>query len=312
MTQRPGALPDLSARELQAVCSIAEAGSFMAAALTLGVSQPALTRMVQRVEHALGLALFRRTTRRVEVTPAGQEFVALAARILSDLRISYENMREVSDQQRGQVIVSAVMSVAHVQLPRIVARYRASRPRVEVHLREGVQGTVLDDLRSGVADIGVGYLDGVPGELEGIALAREVFHVVMPRTHPLARRRRVSLQDVAACALVSLPRESQTRRLIDGLATAAGLTLQHAVTVHQFATLMPCVQAGVGIAIVPGAAVPWAVGAGLATKPLAAPALTRTIGALLIRERGLTPSAQGFLADLRQGWAQAAATTPVH
>ncbi len=301
-----GVIPDLSSRELQAVCRIAEYGSFMAASLALEMSQPALTRTVQRVEQALGLALFRRTTRRVEVTPAGQEFIALANRILNDLRISFENMREISDEQRGQVIVSAVMSVAYTQLPRIVSRYRASRARIEIQLREGVHGTVLEDVRSGIADIGVTYVDEVSAEFSSIPLAREAFHVVMPRAHPLSGKAGVTLDDVSGFAMVSLPRESQTRRLIDGLASAAGLTLRHAVTVSQFATVMQCVRARVGVAIVPGGAVPSALSAGLVSRPLAKPSVSRTMGAVLLKERSPTPSARGFLTQLQADWSGSA------
>src|SRR5262245_53305800 len=99
------------------------------------MSQPALTRTVQRVEQALGLQLFRRTTRRIGVTPAGEEFIALANRVLDDLRLSFGNMQEIAGEQRGQVIVSTVMSVAYNQLPRIVAGYRASKPGIEIQLR---------------------------------------------------------------------------------------------------------------------------------------------------------------------------------
>jgi DNA-binding transcriptional LysR family regulator len=295
-------IPDLSSRELQAVCAIAEHGSFMAASLTLKVSQPALTRTVQRVEQALGLALFQRTTRRVEVTPAGHQFIALANRILDDLRISFESMRDISDAQRGQVIVSAVMSAAYTQLPRIVAMYRESRPRVEIRLREGVHGTVLEDVRSGVADIGITYVDEVRAEFSSIPLAREAFHVVMPNGHPLSNKVGVTLGDAARYAMVSLPKGSQTRQLLDGLASSAGLTLQHAVTVGQFATVMQCVRERVGLAIVPGGAVPSAVSAGLVSVPLARPSISRTMGVVLINDRGLTPSAQGFLAQLQAAW----------
>jgi DNA-binding transcriptional LysR family regulator len=151
-------IPDLSSKELQAVCTIAEYGSFMAASLTLNVSQSALTRTVQRVEQAVGLELFRRTTRRIEITPAGQEFIALSNRILADLRISFESMREISDEERGLVIASAVMSVAYTQLPGILARYRQARARIQIQLREGVHGGVLEDVRSGVSDFGIDHV----------------------------------------------------------------------------------------------------------------------------------------------------------
>jgi DNA-binding transcriptional LysR family regulator len=296
------AIPDLTSRELQAVCVIAEQGSFMAAALTLKVSQPALTRTVQRVEQALGLQLFRRTTRRLEITPAGQQFIALANRILDDLRISFGNLREISHEQRGQVIVSAVMSVAYNQLPGIVAGYRRSRPRIEIQLREGVHGTVVEDVRSGVADLGLTYVDDIPEDFSSIALGREAFHVVMPRGHQLSGKSGIALAEVARYAMVSLPKDSQTRRLLDGLAAAAGFSLQHVVTVSQFATVMQCVHAGVGLSIVPGGAVAGALRAGLICRPLAQPSVSRTMGVVVLKDRALTPSAQGFLNHLQEHW----------
>ncbi len=298
----PAAIPDLSSRELLAVCSIAEHGSFMAASLTLHMSQPALTRTVQRVETAIGLEIFRRSTRRVEITPAGQEFIALANRILSDLRISFENMRDISDEQRGRVIVSAVMSVSYSQLPRLVAGYRLTRQRIEIQLREGVHGTVIDDVRSGVADLGITYIEDITPEFDSLDLGLEAFHVVMPKGHALAAKNGVVLADLSAVALVSLPKEAQTRRVLDGLALVHGIELQHAVTVHQFATVMQCVYAGVGLAVVPSGAIPTAMSAGLVARPLEKPAMRRMMGVVMLKGRGLTPSAKGFLAHLKDHW----------
>jgi DNA-binding transcriptional LysR family regulator len=303
-------LPNITARELRAVCAIAEHGSFMAASLTLNMSQPALTRIVQRLERAVGVELFRRTTRRVEVSPAGEKFIAVAERILDDLRISLEGLQEIAGEQRGQVIVSAVMSVAYSRMPRIVAEYRASRPRIEIQMHEGVHGTVLESVRSGLSDLGITYIDKVPDEFSSIALGPEAFHVVLPKGHPLSGRKGVTLVQAADYAMVSLPRQAQTRHLLDSLASAAGLTLRHAVTVDQFATLMQCVDAGVGLAIVPGGAVPAALSAGLVSRPLIRPALRRHLGAVLLKGRGLTPSARGFLSHLQSSWATPSGSHP--
>ena len=299
---QPGAIPDLGSRELQALCTIAEYGSFMAAALTLNISQPALTRTVQRVEASLGVELFRRSTRRVEITPAGQEFIDLANRVLSDLSISYENMRSVAQEQRGRIIVSAAMSAAYTQMPRIVARYRESRPNIEIHLREGVHGAVVDDIRSGVADLGVTYLEFIADDFAVVELGREVFHVVMPKDHPLAGSDGIRIGDLADTPLVSMPKSSHMRKLFDGVASLAGIRFQHAITVHHFATAMACVRASVGITLVPGAAVPAAIGAGLVSRPLVEPKLERPVGVLFLQHRSPTPLVSGFLAHLKEHW----------
>src|SRR3974390_1411674 len=109
---QPANVPDLTARQLHAVLAVAEYRSFIAAAAFLKTSQPALTRTIKQIETALGVSLFSRSTRQVAITEAGKEFAALAERLLSDLKIGIENMRELGEQQRGQIIVSSIMSLA--------------------------------------------------------------------------------------------------------------------------------------------------------------------------------------------------------
>src|SRR5215472_3991553 len=178
----PSNVPDLTTRQLHAVLAVAEYNSFIAAASFLKTSQPALTRTIRRVEDVLGVRLFDRSTRRVAITAAGKEFVAVAERMLNDLRISVGSMREIGAEQRGRIIVSSIMSVANGLFPAIVAKYRASRPGVEIVLREGVHGTVLEDVRGGAAD-----LDDVPDFVAAKRMSREVFEVILPRNHPLIK-----------------------------------------------------------------------------------------------------------------------------
>lgn len=295
-------LPDLSARQLEAVLALAQYGSFVAAAAHLRISQPALTRAVKRLEASLGVRLFERTTRRVQITAAGREFAAVAERMLNDLGITVQSVREVAEERRGLVVISSVMSVAGGVLPAIVAAYRADRPGVEIHIREGVHATVLEDVRSGVADFGIGYVDDLPEFVVGTALSRETFCVVMPARHRLAQRRSLSLGDLRDEAVIGLPTESRTRRTLDAAAASAGITLRQTVIVGQFATLMGLVAAGVGVGIVPKGATRSLLARGLRSVPLGEPRLTRRLGLIALREREPTPAASGFLALLKCRW----------
>lgn len=294
------AVPDLTARQLQAVLAVAEYGSFIAAASLMKTSQPALTRTIKRVEQVLGVALFERSTRRVHITAAGREFIAVAERMLNDLRITVHSMREIADEQRGQVIVSSIMSVANGALPRLVALYRQDRPGIEIHVREGVHGTVLEDVRSGVADLGITYVDDLPDNVAAIKLGVEAFKVVLPREHPLARHRTLALSALDDVPLVSLPNDSRTRRIIDAAAAAAGITLRHAATVTQFATTLSFVRAGVGLAIVPGSVTADLPHQGLVARPLIKPSLRRELGVITLAGRPLSPAATGLLGLLRK------------
>jgi DNA-binding transcriptional LysR family regulator len=294
--------PDVGTRQLEAVLALAEYGSFVAAAARLRISQPALTRSIKRLEAQLGVQLFERSTRRVQITAAGREFAAVAERMLNDLGITVQSVREVAEERRGLVVISSVMSVAGGVLPAIVAAYRADRPGVEIHIREGVHATVLEDVRSGVADFGIGYVDDLPEFVVGTALSRETFCVVMPARHRLAQRRGLSLGDLRDEAVIGLPTESRTRRTLDAAAASAGITLRQTVIVGQFATLMGLVGAGVGVGIVPKGATRSLLARGLRSVPLGEPRLTRRLGLIALREREPTPAASGFLALLKRRW----------
>src|ERR1700730_7994176 len=220
-------IPDLTSRQLETILALAEYGSFIAAAALLKTSQPAVTRTVKHVEQVLGIKLFDRSTRSVQITDAGKEFVGVAGRMLNDLKITIRSMRELSDQRRGQIIFSTIMSCANGKLPRLVSAYRLDYPCIELHVRDGVHGTVIEDVRSGAADFGITYLGSLPDSFTSIPLGREDFVVVLPRNHELTRKKNLSLSELKGAPLVSLPSDSRTRRLIDGAASAIGLTLNH-------------------------------------------------------------------------------------
>ena len=296
--------PNLNLKELLAIKTVAEYGSFNAAAITLNISQPVLTRTVQRVEQQIGVTLFNRNTRNVEITGAGKEFVALAERVLNDLKIYLEATQDSSAQQHGQVIISSVMSVACTILPRIVAGYKKDRPGVEIFVYEGVHGTVIENLRSGVADFGLTYIDDVPPLFNCKPLSTEALHAVLPKGHHLENRKRIPWKALQNEPLVSLPSDSRTRRMIDATAIACGFHLSHSVTVTQFTTMMRFVANGMGSAIVPEGALADALSIGLTTRPLYEPRVSRVLGIVTLKDRSLTTAAQGLIHQIEKEWKQ--------
>jgi DNA-binding transcriptional LysR family regulator len=295
-------LPDLTSRQLETVLALAEYGSFIAAAALLKTSQPAVTRTIKHVEEVLGVKLFDRSTRSVQITTAGREFVGVAGRMLNDLKITIRSMRELSDQRRGQIIISSIMSVANGKLPGLVSAYRLSYPGIELHVRDGVHGTVIEDVRSGTADFGITYLDDLPDPFEATPLGKEEFTAVLPRQHEFAKRKSVSLSDLKDAPLVSLPGDSRTRRVIDSAAASLGLTLNHVVTVSQFATMLGFVRAGIGLAIAPRSGVASFLGKELSVVPIKGRPLPRDLGLITLKEREASPAAAGLMSLVRSAW----------
>ena len=300
-------VPDIRARELLTIVTLAEYGSFVAAASHLNTSQPALTRTVKRVERVLGVTLFARNTRRVEITAAGREFVAVAERVLNDLRLTVRSLDDVSRQQRGTITISTYSSFASFVVPEAIRRFRQTRPLVEIKLREGRQPDIVADLRSGVADFGVGYKNALPEGLDGALLRSEAVHVLIPTTHALADNRRptVSLAELRNEPLVSAPLEGYVRRLIDGAAAARGFALQHAVTVDRLMTIPHHVAAGVGIGLLPSGCLPLPADDGFHAPLLTDPPLSVDVALITLHGRYQTPAAVSMMELIHELYGQA-------
>jgi LysR family carnitine catabolism transcriptional activator len=298
MAKRDGAAragpADVSSRQLRVVVALARSRSFIGAATLLGLSQPALSRAVQRLERSLGVSLFSRSTRLVSLTAAGRDFLPTAERLLNDLDRHLGRMRELADQQRGYVVVASLMSLAYHVLPTATAAYRRRFPGIDLYLREGVQDAIVADVRGSVADLGIGNVSDVAAPLVAEPLGEEPCLLVLPCRHPLAARRTVSIADLQGEPLISMPPESGLRRLIDSAALTAGVRLHHAITVHQFGTLLSFVRSRLGVAIVPASALPPRGDRTLCVRPLAGPAVTRRVGILMLGDRVLSPAAASF------------------
>jgi DNA-binding transcriptional LysR family regulator len=299
---QPSDVPDLRTRELQTVIALAEYGSFVAAAAYLNTSQPALTRALKRVERVLGITLFSRNTRRVEITAAGREFVAVAERMLHELQLTVQSLSAVTNEQRGRITIATYSAFAINPLPALVRRYRKTRPLIDVRIREGRQLEIIEDVRSGSADFGVGYMDHLPESMEGLPLREEPLYVLIPLSHPLAQGHPASVRlvDLRDEVLICAPSGSYLSRLIDAAALSVGFPLRHTVTVDRLLSILHHVSAGVGIGILPFGCIPaiqW--GEGFHAAPLAEPARSVLVGLITARGRYLTPAAQGMISLIR-------------
>lgn len=289
-------LPDLSARELLAVVAVADSGSFVAATRRLRIGLPTLSRTVKRVERMVGVRLFERTTRRVEITPAGRAFVAIAQRLLSDLQLSLQNLGEVAAEQRGSVAISTFGVFAHEMLPPIFREYLRTRPEIQIQVRSGSCAEALEHVVSGQSDFGITYLDTLPETVHRITLRKEPMYVVLPHDHPLGRNKKVSMSlgELQGVPLVSLRPDTHTRRVLDGAAASAGIWLKHAVIVPGFVDVLSHVSAGIGIGIVPSGAISDRFLTRLKARPLR-PALSVSIGLIALKSRHVTPAASALM-----------------
>src|SRR5215472_16200700 len=287
-------VPNLSMKHLRAVVTLARFGSFIAAASYLHMSQPGVSRIIQQAEARLGVRLFARGTRNVSQTEAGREFIPAAERLLGELLQQSQKIRELDGQMRGQLIVSSLMSISHRVLPAALVTFRQRHPKMHVQIREGLTSAVHEDVRSGIADFGIGNAIDLAEGVIAESIVHEACYVVMPKRHRLGALSFVSFKDIGNEPMISMPSDSGLRRTLDVAASERGVVFNHSIITNQFTSLFDFVAHGLGIAIVPAAVLPPSNGSRIMVKPLR-PAITRRIGILRLAEKSLMPASQAFL-----------------
>jgi LysR family transcriptional regulator, benzoate and cis,cis-muconate-responsive activator of ben and cat genes len=219
------------------------------AAETLAVAQPALSRSITQLETALGTALFHRTRRRVELTPAGRALLDRLEPLLRGLAAVPGDIRALAEGQAGQVKVAFTGLAMATVLPGILREFNRRFPGIRVELNESPTSAQLEMLNTGEIACGFFHPDAtVPAGLSTKLLLREKNGVLLPADHALARRRKLELKDLAEISFVMFPRAHNPGfydRVLAGF-QQAGITPRIADEVWPRANAIGLVRAGLG------------------------------------------------------------------
>ncbi len=232
---------------------VAEELHFGRAAARLHITQPPLSQQIRQLEDELGVLLFRRTKRRVQLTDAGLAFREAAQQMLEQAERAVQVAQRTHRGEIGSLTMGFVGSAMAGMFSDILLTFRARFPDVELTLLELTTGQQVDALRQRRIDIGV--LRPPVGE-EGLAfetLYRESFVVVLPKAHRLAAQRRISLRDLAHEKVVMVPLylEHGMEDDIAACCQRAGCYPQRLPGATQMLTVIGLVAAGMGLSLVP-------------------------------------------------------------
>jgi DNA-binding transcriptional LysR family regulator len=287
-----------SLSDLEAFVAVAELASFRKAADSVHLSQPALSRRIGKLEGALGVRLFDRTTRTVNLTAVGRDFAAKARGLLDELERSLLAMGEVAATRAGEVTVACVPSAAYYFLPDVIRRYHERFPRIRLRIVDEAANTVLAAVTRGEADFGINFIGTQDPDVDFQPILKEPFVAACRRDHPLAARRKVKWAELGAYDFMTVSKSSGNRLLIDLALADVRERPRWFYEVRHVSTLLGLVEAGLGVAAVPQLAMPGAGHPTLAAVPLVEPVVTRTLGLIRRQGRTLSPAAQELYALL--------------
>lgn len=280
--------------DLRAFLAVADLGSFKAAADALHLSQSALSRRVDKLEDALGVLLFARTTRKVELTTVGRSFVPKARNVLNELESALLGIRDVAERISGEVTLACVPSAVAYFLPGVIRQYHRQYPGIRIRVIDESSSEILLNVARGQADFGLTYIGAQEADIEFEPLLEEPFVVACPKDHPLARRRKLSWAELAQHDYVTIAQGSGNRLLIDQALAHSSTRPRWFCEVHHVTALVSLVEAGLGLGVVPRLAMPPRGHPSLVSIVLHAPQVSRTLGLIKRRGRALTAAAQLF------------------
>ncbi len=288
--------------DLKAFVTVAELGSFVRTAETLNLSQPALSRRIQKLEKSLGAPLLERSTRHVRLTMVGRDLLPKVRHFIDDFESSVLGIGDLGARSSGIVSIAAVPSAAFYFLPQAIARFSSRYPRIRVRILDIGANEGLEAVARGEVDFGVNFIGASHSDIEFTKLVDDPFMLACRHDHPLASRKRVSWAELGSERVITVGRNSGNRAIMDNALAQHGLQLSWSYEVAHLSSSLGLIEAGLGVAVLPRLATPAPGHPIIRRIRLTDPQVSRTIGIVRRRSAGLRFAANQLLDVLLETW----------
>lgn len=290
-------------RHLRYFTVVAELENITRAAVQLNVSQPPLSRQIRDLEREIGVSLFERSARRLMLTTSGRIFLREARRILKQTEQAVAKARDVAGRGRKEVHVGFAPSPSADLLPKALKRFQQQNRMVRVILHDMSSAEEIAGLTNRQLDLAliVRVISKPILKVRFEKLCEFSVGLLVPRNHPMARRKRVSLGDVRGQPLVGYSRREYPdyHRWISGVLAPARIRPMLTLECDGAHSLITAIKSGHGIAV--AADVYQTLSAGsLVHVPFHPPARPLELGIATLKHRNMSPDAARFCEILRE------------
>jgi LysR family hydrogen peroxide-inducible transcriptional activator len=303
-----GIIQSVNLRDFRYLVALAEERHFGRAAARSFVSQPTLSAQIRKLEDHLGVTLVERHPKRVTLTDAGEKIVERARRVLQESDAIVEIAKGERDPLGGRLKLALIPTVGPYLLPLVARRLRRELSNLKLMLYEYQTAPLLERLRAGTIDLGIVALPVAPMDgLESATLYEEPFTVALPASHRLAERGHVDVDELRGETVLLLEDGHCLRDQALEVCGPGRVNEPQDYRATSLETLRQMVAAGHGLTLLPelAAASPGSNTGGLRIKPFAAPAPSRTVGAVwrksTTRGRAIAAVVESIRAAMKQG-----------
>lgn len=289
-------------KQLRAFVATVKLGTITRAAEALYLSQPSVSLQIQALERELGVQLMERHRRRLSVTEAGDVLYELARPLIEGFdSLDREFKARLVGLESGKLKIAAGTSTIQYLLPPLVRAFRERLPAVHLELANVTGKDGLEMLRTGDADFAVGSLLDVPPDMAWAPVYDFDPMLIMPRDHPLANKKDISLSDLSPHGLILPPERLTTYRLVDLVFQKRQIPYQVVLEVGGWEVIKRYVAMGMGISIVTSICLTEADHDQLAVRNMRAWFPQRHYGVVMRKGQYLGPEARAFIDLIKPG-----------
>lgn len=249
--------------------AIAREGHMTRAAKQLGLTQPALSASIRKLETELGVQLLLRSGRGLELSSLGKAFLIHAQATVLAAESAVVAVREMSGLNAGSIRLGGGATATTFLLPPVVFKVRKNHPGLRFYVREGSSSAIADAVLRGELDLGIVTLPVLHPQadlLDKRALATDELRLIVPPKHPLRSAPHFRWKDLAGEPIVAFEAGSAVREMIDRAALEAGVKLDVVMELRSIESIRQMVSAGIGVGFVSRFALPRAEAGGLPCK----------------------------------------------
>jgi DNA-binding transcriptional LysR family regulator len=283
-------------RHLRTIEAVARHRSFTKAAEELFLAQSAISQQIRRLETEIGVQIFRRTSRSVELTPEGEVILAHAHRVLAEVEDLHGHLEELTGLVRGTVRIGGIYPFGPYDLYGVLADFRGRYPGLEIHMVEDTQDEMLAMLRADELDCAFASVDpdAIGPDFAATLLWEEEFVATMATDHPLAVQTHITWEELVDEDLIAYRDNSALRRRFETTIGRRGLEPRNAFVCTEMSAVRALASKGLGVAVLPRS-VAELDGPPVALKPFRPEPIMWPVALVWRADRRQSPAARAFL-----------------
>ena len=241
----------MTLKQLKAFLVLARTLNYANAANELCLSQSALSLSIKTLEEELGGKLFKRNTRRVEITLEGQSLIPYAKKLLANWEDMEKDVKQRFKLNRGTLNIASMPFATHAVLPAVMHDFSQLHPNISFSIHDITNEKIIEKVQEGIFEIGICFEPKANDQLIFQPIFNEDFLALLPKHHVLAKQKSVTWLELCSCPFVTLQNPSIIRHVIEEHCAALQVVLDLKVECHQISSLSHFVAYGMGVSAIP-------------------------------------------------------------